>query len=69
MRPVQARISIDAMAHNLRLKVVAEGVETQEQASRLMAEGFEEVQGYLFGKPMPCDQLLNWLAERGQATA
>lgn len=41
------------MAAGFEDVALAEGVETPEQASRLKAEGFDEVQGYLFGKPMP----------------
>ena len=45
--------SIIVMAHNLGLTVVAEGVETAAQAAFLRAEGCDEVQGFLYGKPMP----------------
>lgn len=41
------------MAHALRIKVTAEGVETAEQLAVLRALGCEEVQGYLFSKPLP----------------
>jgi len=41
------------MAHNLGMKVVAEGVETAEQYTLLRALGCEYVQGYLFSKPVP----------------
>ena len=41
------------MAHRLKLSVVAEGVETQEQSDRLRAVGCDYVQGYFFAKPMP----------------
>jgi EAL domain-containing protein (putative c-di-GMP-specific phosphodiesterase class I) len=41
------------MAAGFQAIALAEGVETPEQAARLRLEGFEEVQGYLFGKPMP----------------
>ncbi|MEO5359947.1 MAG: EAL domain-containing protein [Nitrospirota bacterium] len=41
------------MSHNLRLKVIAEGVETKEQLELLRELGCDEVQGYLFSKPVP----------------
>ena len=41
------------MAHNLKMKVVAEGVETNKQYVQLRALGCEYVQGYLFSKPVP----------------
>jgi diguanylate cyclase (GGDEF)-like protein/PAS domain S-box-containing protein len=43
--------AIIAMAHKLRLQVVAEGVETPAQRDFLVAQGCELMQGYLFGKP------------------
>jgi diguanylate cyclase (GGDEF)-like protein len=45
--------AIIAMAHGLRLEVIAEGVETAEQWEYLRALGCDFVQGYYFGKPMP----------------
>jgi EAL domain-containing protein (putative c-di-GMP-specific phosphodiesterase class I) len=44
--------SIIVMAHNLGLGVVAEGVETPVQAAFLQTEGCDEVQGYLYAKPL-----------------
>lgn len=51
--------SILSMAKHLGLRVVAEGVETQEQADFLIASGCDCLQGYLFARPMP---LNDWLA-------
>ncbi|MES2949870.1 MAG: EAL domain-containing protein [Pseudomonadota bacterium] len=45
--------TIISLAHALQLKVVAEGVETEEQASLLRALRCDEMQGYLFSKPVP----------------
>ena len=45
--------SVIKMSHLLKLPIVAEGVETKEQAEYLKSQGCEYVQGYLFGKPMP----------------
>jgi EAL domain-containing protein (putative c-di-GMP-specific phosphodiesterase class I) len=43
------------MAHELKLNAVAEGVETEEQLRQLRLLGCDEMQGYLFGKPVPVD--------------
>jgi diguanylate cyclase (GGDEF)-like protein len=43
------------LAHSLKLKVVAEGVETEEQQRLLRLLGCDEMQGYLYSKPVPAD--------------
>ncbi len=49
---------IMALAHSLGLRMVAEGVERSEQAAFLARHGVQFAQGWLFGKPVPFDQLL-----------
>lgn len=52
------------LSHALGLKVVAEGVETQPQADILIGYACDELQGFLFAKPMPDAALQGWLAHR-----
>jgi len=55
--------AILAMGNSLGLKVVAEGVETEQQCNFLIERDCEYLQGYHFGKPMPEKQLMEWLKE------
>ena len=56
--------AIVALGRTLQMKVVAEGVETQEQAHYLQALGCDEIQGYLFSRPLPAPQFVAWLRAR-----
>ncbi len=47
--------SIIDIAHNLKMKVVAEGVEDAEQAAQLASFGCDEIQGYYFSPPLPAE--------------
>ena len=47
--------SIVDLGHSLGMRIVAEGIETNDQADFLRAIGCDEVQGFLFGRPMPHD--------------
>jgi diguanylate cyclase len=49
--------SIIDLSHNLNLSIIGEGVETQEQLEFLQNNKCDEIQGYLFYKPMPYKQL------------
>jgi EAL domain-containing protein (putative c-di-GMP-specific phosphodiesterase class I) len=55
--------AIIAMGHSLRLTVLAEGVETEEQLAFLRARGCDRMQGYLFSKPLPPDELTQLLRD------
>jgi EAL domain-containing protein (putative c-di-GMP-specific phosphodiesterase class I)/CheY-like chemotaxis protein len=56
---VQKTIEI---GHELDMKVVAEGVETSQQLEFLHLNGCDIAQGYLFSRPLPAKELLNWLS-------
>ena len=53
--------AVIALGRSMRMKVVAEGVETQPQADLLRHLGCDEMQGYLLGRPMPAPELVTWL--------
>lgn len=57
------------MSKSLKLSLVAEGVETQDQRNALRALGCDSIQGYLFYRPMPADELLTAAANSRRAKA
>lgn len=56
--------AIIAMAHTLRIKVVAEGVETKGQSEFLHLHNCDEIQGYLFSPPVPEQEFAELLGKR-----
>ena len=60
--------AVISLAHILNLRVVAEGVEAEEQHRFLLENGCDEVQGYHFGKPIPVDVFAQeWLQTRDES--
>ena len=57
--------TIISMTQNLDLKVIAEGVETENQKQILLDSGCERFQGYLFGKPLPIAEFEESIANSG----
>jgi EAL domain-containing protein (putative c-di-GMP-specific phosphodiesterase class I) len=55
--------AIITMAHNLRISVIAEGVETEKQFKFLQKQGCEYVQGYYIAKPLPLNELYEFLQD------
>jgi len=56
--------TIISMAHSLRLNVVAEGVDEEGQAKELKRLGCDQMQGYLFSKPVEFDKITVLLGKR-----
>ncbi|QGZ42469.1 PAS domain S-box-containing protein/diguanylate cyclase (GGDEF)-like protein [Pseudoduganella flava] len=56
--------AIISLSHQLQMRVIAEGVETEQQRAFLAQYGCDEMQGYLFSKPVPADDIGTMLARR-----
>jgi PAS domain S-box-containing protein/diguanylate cyclase (GGDEF)-like protein len=56
-------IAAISLAHSLGMRVVAEGVETADQANAVIELGCDEIQGFFFSKPMPAAELPRWRAD------
>jgi len=56
------------LAHNMKLKVVAEGVEDEDTLRQICDMGCEEAQGHFLSKPVPAAELIDWLENREQVS-
>lgn len=54
------------LGRNLKLTVIAEGIEEESQAQTLLRLGCHEGQGYLYAKPLTAVQLKEWLQTRAE---
>jgi diguanylate cyclase (GGDEF)-like protein/PAS domain S-box-containing protein len=61
-------IAIIDLAHNLKLSVVAEGVETEAQMNFLRRNGCDDIQGYYFSRPIAADQFVKLLSDWSPVT-
>ena len=55
--------SIIQLAHSLGMRVVAEGIEEQEQVDALHESGCDFIQGYVYSKPLPVEKFDIWKKE------
>jgi PAS domain S-box-containing protein/diguanylate cyclase (GGDEF)-like protein len=55
-------IAAISLAHSLGMRVIAEGVETADQAKAVIELGCDEIQGFFFSKPVPAVELIRWKA-------
>jgi EAL domain-containing protein (putative c-di-GMP-specific phosphodiesterase class I) len=65
----EARVIVRAiinLGHSLHLELIAEGIETEDLMQRLISMGCQTGQGYLFSRPMPENQVLEWIAKHPQ---
>jgi len=58
---VAITLAIVGLAHNLRIRVTAEGVETEAQRAFLRRHGCDEIQGYLVSRPLPVEEFVKLL--------
>ena len=57
--------AVISLGHNLNLRVIAEGVETEAQVAFLRDNHCDEVQGYHFSRPLPADEIARFMKARG----
>ncbi len=53
--------AVVAMAHDMDMKLVAEGIETEEEKERICKEGIDYIQGYYYSRPLPVDEFIRFI--------
>ncbi len=53
--------AVIGMAHGMELKLVAEGIETQEELEKMCQEGIDYIQGFYYSRPLPMDEFMEFL--------
>jgi diguanylate cyclase (GGDEF)-like protein len=61
--------AIIAMAHSLNLEVIAEGVETEDQLEFMRCHGCDQVQGYIFSRPLPGEEMKKYIEREPELMA
>ena len=59
---------IVSLGKKMNLKTIAEGIETQDQADYLINLGCDEAQGFMYSKPLPVEQLIEFVKENSIST-
>jgi EAL domain-containing protein (putative c-di-GMP-specific phosphodiesterase class I) len=62
-------MAVISLGHKLNLRVIAEGVETEQQCSFLRDNDCDEMQGYLFSRPVPAERIEAMLREQASLLA
>ena len=60
--------AVCSMSQNMGLAIVAEGIETKEEAEQIMSEGIDYIQGYYYSRPLPLPEFINFIAEKNKVS-
>jgi len=58
--------AVVGMAHELKLKIVAEGIETEDELKTMQEEGIDYIQGYYYSKPIPQKEFISFVKQHNQ---